>query len=394
MNFSDYLPGTLSYLIGPWLLMLQEIPWLAILIEICLALLAVIIIDRIGVRILVRLFAPFPYSRRLIRYISQPARLAVFLVAVQIILRSNSDALTGMTLTRHLTALVLIAALTWLAVRAVAAVADTIVELNPAAEGANNFHARRIQTQSKVLARTIMVLIILLGAGFALMTLPMLRQIGASLLASAGLAGLVAGFAAKPLLGNLLAGMQLALTQPISLGDAVIVENEWGQVEEITGAYVVVCLWDQRRMIVPLQWFLERPFQNWTRTSSHLLGTVAIWADYRLPLDPIRKEAERICKASPEWDGKVCVTQMVDANERAMQFRVLISAADAGSTWELRCKIREGLIDFIQREYPEYLPRVRTEVAPAESQAHAEAGKPPDNLPGNAPQPASKTLFG
>jgi len=225
-----------------------------------------------------------------------------------------------------------------------------------------------------------------------LTTLPLLRQIGTSLLASAGVAGLVVGFAAKPVLGNLLAGMQLALTQPIRLGDVVIVENEWGHVEEITGTYVVVRIWDLRRMIVPLQWFIEHPFQNWTRTSSDILGVVTIWADYRLPLDLIRREAERICKAAPEWDGQLCLTQLVDTNERAMQFRVLVSAGDAGRSWDLRCRVREGLIDFIQREYPEYLPHMRAEITTAIDQPHGQPRKSEDLL--NVSGKESNSLFG
>jgi hypothetical protein len=179
------------------------------------------------------------------------------------------------------------------------------------------------------------------------------------MLASAGVAGLIVGFAAKPVLGNLLAGLQLALSQPIRLDDVVIVENEWGQIEEITGTYVVVRIWDQRRMVVPLQWFIEHPFQNWTRASSELLGTVMIWTDYRLPVDPLRAEATRICRAAEEWDGRLCIIQVTDASERAMQLRVLVSAQDAGRCFDLRCKVREGLIAYIQREYPDCLPRVR-----------------------------------
>jgi small-conductance mechanosensitive channel len=261
-----------------------------------------------------------------------------------------------------LNALALYMAFTWFGVRCINAVADTIVELNPV-DAPDNLRARRIQTQTKVLARASIAMIVMIGSGLALMTLPLLRQIGTSLLASAGVAGLVIGFAARPVLTNLLAGIQLALTQPIRLEDVVIVEKEWGQIEEITGTYVVVRIWDQRRMIVPLQWFIENPFQNWTRSSSEILGTVLFWVDYRLPLDAIRKEAERLCQSSPDWDQRVCVTQVVDANERAMQLRVLVSAGDAGKAWELRCKVREGLIDFIQRDYPECLPRLRTDIS-------------------------------
>ncbi len=290
--------------------------------------------------------------------------MVVFLLVLQVILRNAGEAgesgrfIAGLL---HLNALCLIAALTWFGVRCVKAIADTIVELNPA-DVSDNLRARRIQTQTKVLSRAITVLIVLIGSGMALMTLPLLRQLGTSLLASAGVAGLVVGFAARPVLSNLLAGLQLALTQPIRLEDVVIIENEWGHIEEITGTYVVVRIWDQRRMIVPLQWFIERPFQNWTRTNSEILGTVLIWVDYRLPLAPVRQEAERICKKAPEWDGRLCLLQVVDANDRAMQLRMLVSAGDAARSWDLRCRVREGLVDFIQRGYPECLPRVRADV--------------------------------
>lgn len=287
--------------------------------------------------------------------------MVVFLLVLQVILRNAGESGRFIAGLLHLNALCLIAALTWFGVRCVKAIADTIVELNPA-DVSDNLRARRIQTQTKVLSRAITVLIVLIGSGMALMTLPLLRQLGTSLLASAGVAGLVVGFAARPVLSNLLAGIQLALTQPIRLEDVVIIENEWGHIEEITGTYVVVRIWDQRRMVVPLQWFIEHPFQNWTRTNSEILGTVLIWVDYRLPLAPVRQEAERICKKAPEWDGRLCLLQVVDANDRAMQLRILVSAGDAARSWDLRCRVREGLVDFIQRGYPECLPRVRADV--------------------------------
>jgi small-conductance mechanosensitive channel len=257
--------------------------------------------------------------------------------------------------------LALICALTWLGLRCVRAVAHTIIELNPA-DTPDNLQARRIQTQTKVLAHSAMAMILMVGLGTALSTLPLLRQIGTSLLASAGVAGLVVGFAAKPVLGNLLAGMQIALTQPIRLDDVVIIQNEWGQVEEITGTYVVIRIWDQRRMIVPLQWFIENPFQNWTRINSDILGTVHLWVDYRMPVEALRQEAQRICSEAPEWDGRLCQTQVVEVSERAMQVRILVSAGAAGSAWDLRCRLREALVDLLNREYPTYLPRLRADL--------------------------------
>jgi len=354
--------ASIAYLLMPWIILIRELPWIAVIVELLVAFVAVLVVHRLGTDILQRLASPLPFSRRLVQYANQAGGMVLFLLSVQIIVRDAPDSLTGISIVRHLSALLLIAALTWLGLRCVRAVVQTIIELNPA-DAPDNLQARRIQTQTRVLARSVMVVIVIIGSGAALMTLPLLRQIGTSLLASAGVAGLIVGFAAKPVLGNLLAGMQIALTQPIRLEDVVIVQNEWGQIEEITGTYVVVRIWDQRRLIVPLQWFIENPFQNWTRSSSEILGTVLVWVDYRLPLDPVRAAAERICRSAPEWDGRLCLLQVVDATEKAMQLRILVSARDAGQCWDLRCRVRADLIDFIQRDYPQYLPRLRADIS-------------------------------
>ena len=182
---------------------------------------------------------------------------------------------------------------------------------------------------------------------------------GGEPLASAGVAGLVAGIAARPVLGNLIAGLQIALSQPIRLDDVVVIQGEWGRIEEITGTYVSVRLWDQRRLIVPLQWFIENPFANWTRNSAEIIGTVFLFVDYRLPLAPVRAELARLVAAAPEWDGRVQVLQITDATEHAMQLRALVSARDSSLVWDLRCRVREGLIAFIQEHYPDCLPRTR-----------------------------------
>lgn len=355
---------TLTYLVMPWIVLVKGLPWISVLVQLLIAIPVATLLHHIATALLRKLAAPLPYSRRLVEYGHRAGGVLIFLLLVQILLRHADDGLPDITLARHFNALALVTALTWLGVRCVRAIAHTILELHPA-DTADNFHARRVQTQTRLLARSAMVLIILVGTASALMTLPLLRQIGTSLLASAGVAGLVVGFAAKPVLGNLLAGMQIALTQPIRLDDVVIVQNEWGQIEEITGTYVVVRIWDHRRLVVPLQWFIENPFQNWTRRTSDILGTVFFWVDYRMPLAPLRAQAQKICAASPEWDKRLCLIQVVEANERAMQLRVLVSAGDAGKTWDLRCRVREGLIDFVQREYPAFLPRVRTATVPA-----------------------------
>ena len=249
----------------------------------------------------------------------------------------------------------------WLLVRAVAAGEQAILRDHPM-EVADNLEARRVQTQTRVLSRVLMGAIILVGVSLILLTFPMVRQIGTALLASAGIIGLVAGIAAKPVFGNLIAGLQIALTQPIRLYDVVIVEGEWGRVEEIGSSYVVVRIWDERRMVVPLTWFIENPFQNWTRRSADLLGTAFLWLDYRAPITAIRAELERICKGEALWDGRVCVTQVTETTDHTLQVRLLVSARNSGDAFDLRCIVRERMLDFLAREHPQALPRTRAEL--------------------------------
>ncbi|HEX5507986.1 MAG TPA: mechanosensitive ion channel family protein [Pseudolabrys sp.] len=238
----------------------------------------------------------------------------------------------------------------------------------------DNLLARKHNTQIRVLLRSIDVLIVLFTIGAALMTFEPVRQYGVSLFASAGVAGIIAGLAARPVLSNLFAGVQLAMTQPIRIADAVIVENEWGTIEEITSTYVVVQLWDLRRMIVPLTYFIEKPFQNWTRDSSALLGTILLYLDYSAPIGAIRQKLQEIVKQSKTWNGKTAVVQVTDANDRSIELRILVSANNAGATFDLRCEVREKLIDFLQREHPYALPRQRNEtvVIPAAKAADAD----------------------
>ena len=192
------------------------------------------------------------------------------------------------------------------------------------------------------------------------------RQLGTGILASAGLASLVIGLAAQKIFGNFLAGIQIAFTQPIRVDDVVIVENEWGRIEEITLTYVVVRIWDLRRLVLPIGYFIEKPFQNWTRVSADLLGTVFVYADYTIPVKEIREELHRILKGSNKWDGKVWGMQVTNATERTMELRALMSAADASVAWGLRCEVREYLIEFVQKNYPEALPKTRAELKKTE----------------------------
>jgi small-conductance mechanosensitive channel len=330
--------------------------------SVVLALVAGWLVWRGGVSILRRI----THKRRAAALFAEAAESAglavIVLLFVQVALQSVPDDLYGITTVRHVVAVALIAAGTWLVVCMTTTVADAMVIWHPA-DVSDNLQARRIQTQTRMLTRMAASVAVLLGVSFALLTFPGVRSIGASLLASAGVAGLVIGIAARPILGNLLAGLQLALTQPIRIDDVVIVEGEWGRVEDIGRTFVTIAIWDQRRLVVPLEYFINKPFQNWTRATSEILGTVTLWLDYGMPVEPLRAELRRVCEAAPEWDRRVCLIQVTGANERAMQIRALVSSADASRNWDLRCKVREQLIDFVRHEHPECLPRKRVEMA-------------------------------
>jgi small-conductance mechanosensitive channel len=283
---------------------------------------------------------------------------ALPLLATQLVWQAAPDSLPAIDTVRHVNGLLLIAAFTALAIGAIGGLADGLIARNPS-DAEDNLQARRIQTQTRVLARSAMVLVVIGGTAMALMTFPGARQLGASLLASAGVLGIIGGLAARPVFSNLIAGLQLALAQPIRLDDVLIVKGEWGRVEEINGTYVVLKIWDERRLIVPLQWFIENPFENWTRTGANILGTVFLYVDYATPVDAIRAEAKRITEAAPEWDRRVFGVQVTDASEKAMQVRILVSSGNSGKNFDLRCKIREGVLAFLAREYPQALPQVR-----------------------------------
>jgi small-conductance mechanosensitive channel len=283
---------------------------------------------------------------------------------------------------RHLLGLCLVASVAWLAV-ALVAVLEALVAARYSIDAPDNLAARRIRTQTAVLRRILVVLICLVAISIGLMSFPGIRQIGASLLASAGLAGLVVGLAARPVLANLLAGIQLALAGSIRLDDVVIIEGEWGRIEEITTTYVVVCIWDLRRLVVPLSYFIEKPFQNWTRISSELLGTVFLYTDYSVPVENVRNELLRVLRGSDLWDGKVWGLQVTNATDRIVELRALMSAADSGKAWDLRCHIREALIAFLRESYPDSLPKTRIE---ATAKAADESSQRPMTAP--APLPA------
>ena len=336
-------------------------PWFAPALSAATALAVALVAARVALFVLRGVARREPLATPFVEAAATPGTLLAALFAVYAVLQAPPPTLYGIGGVRHLLTVAIIGATTWLAMRLAGAVFDAVALRFPA-DVADNLEARRIQTQTRLLTRTLASVIAIVGISLALLTFPEVRTIGAGLLASAGIAGLAIGIAAKPILGNLLAGVQIALTQPIRLDDVVIVEGEWGRIEEIGRAFVVVAIWDQRRLVVPLQYFIEKPFQNWTRTTSEILGTAFLWVDYGMPLEPLRAELRRVCEASREWDGRVCLIQVTETTERAIQLRALVSAADAGRAWDLRCIVREALVACMQRDWPQFLPRVRADV--------------------------------
>jgi small-conductance mechanosensitive channel len=365
-------------------------PWTSFL----LLALAVIAVAQLAHRllrpVLRRLAGLSPILQALVRRCDRPLQLLVPLLALRVALQGMPDDAPGLAPVALGGELLIVATFTWLALSAIRAVGDGVIALHPV-DVSDNLAARRIHTQTRVLTRIAVGAALVTGLAFGLMMFPRARQLGTSLLASAGVAGLIVGIAARSVFSNLLAGLQIALGQPIRIDDVVIIEGEWGRIEEITATYVVVKIWDERRLVVPLAWFIEHPFQNWTRRSAAILGTVFLWTDYTVAVDAVRAQALRLCEASPHWDRRVCTVQVTDANERAMQLRVLVSGSDAGSNFTLRCELREGLIAYLRREQPDALPTVRARLEPmgrAGTDAAVTNRPPPD-----APPPGPRARY-
>lgn len=230
---------------------------------------------------------------------------------------------------------------------------------------ADNLRARKVHTQIRYLRRIVSFAVVVIAVGAVLLTFEEIQQIGSTILTTAGVAGVIVGFAAQKSLATMIAGLQIAFTQPIRLDDAVIVEGEWGWIEEITLTYVVVKLWDWRRLVVPITYFLENVFQNWTRSSSRMIGSVFLYLDYRFPVAAMREALSGILSETDLWDGEVQVVQVTDSTEHTMQLRILVSSTNSPRLWNLRCLVRERLITFVQDAYPQMLPRFRAELDPA-----------------------------
>lgn len=259
----------------------------------------------------------------------------------------------------HAVGVVVIVGLAWLSARLLAIVEAGLLSHYLDPNDPAGVRTRRVQTQLRVLRRVSNVLVVVLAASIVLLSFSRVRAIGASLLASAGLAGLVAGIAARPVLANMLAGLQIAFTQPIRLDDIVVVEGHWGRIEEITLNYVVVRIWDERRLVVPISYFVENAFENWTHSATELTGVVYLDVDYRTPVAEVRNALGEILEDCPDFDGRAWSLLAVGTGTETMQLRATMTASDSTSTWNLRCEVRERLVDYLQRHHPECLPRLR-----------------------------------
>jgi len=294
-------------------------------------------------------------------YLEAPARAVFLAICVRIVLPFVPD----MSASLHdridqVVEILLVLSLGWLAIGGVY-VCQALLLRRFDITAADNLRARRLHTQVQFLRRLAIGAVILLDAAALLWSMhnPGLWKYGTGLLASAGLASLFLASAAKSTVSNLLAGMQIALSEPIRIDDVVVISGEWGRIAEITSTYVVVNIWDQRTLIVPLSFFIEQPFTNWTRTGADILGTAFLYLDYSVPTEPLRQELQRIAKDSPLWDGRVCGLQVTNLSEKTMELRCLVSSSDSGKNFDLRCLVREKMIEFVRDNYPDALPTMR-----------------------------------
>ena len=305
------------------------------------------------------------FDASLVDHCRGPFRLIFPLFLVRFVLPLLEISPTILDFVKHVLSLCFIASVAWLIIR-LTSVLDDLMLSRYRIDERDNLQARKIQTQLQIFKKIVFVVVAILALAIMLMTFEKVRQLGTSILASAGIIGLIVGLAAQRTIATLLAGIQIAITQPIRVDDVVIVENEWGRIEEITFTYVIVRIWDLRRLVLPITYFIEKPFQNWTRVTADILGTAFIYVDYTVPVQAIRDELHRILKSTNLWDGKAWVLQVTNATERTVEVRALMSAPDAPTAWNLRCEVREKLIAFVQKNYPDGLPKLRAEIRESE----------------------------
>ena len=296
-----------------------------------------------------------------IKHCTKPSRWILIVIIIYFALPLLIMSLPIQSFFEHVLGTLIIVTVAWMVIK-LAFVAEEVILNQYKIDVEDNLWARKIYTQVHFLKKVAIIIIVILTSGTILMTFDAVRQLGTTILASAGIIGIVFGLAAQRSIGTLLAGLQIAFTQPIRIDDVVIVENEWGRVEEVTLTYVVVRIWDLRRMVLPITYFIENPFQNWTRVSTDILGTVYIYVDYKVPVNVVREELNRILDSSTLWDHNVCALQVTNVTERTMELRALMSAQDSSKLWSLRCEVREKLIEFVKKNYPDGLPKVRAEL--------------------------------
>jgi hypothetical protein len=311
-----------------------------------------------------------PLVADLARTAHRPFRALVIVYAVQQALRSGVGDFAGRDIVLHLLVLGIIAAAAWL-VGALLLVLEDVALAKWRTDVPDNLKARRVKTQIVMLRRVTVATIVVVTIGVMLMTFPDVRALGASVLASAGVISVIAALAAQSTLGNLFAGLQLAFSDAVRVDDVVVVEQEWGRIEELTLTYVAVQIWDDRRLILPTSYFTTKPFQNWTRTGSAVLGTAEIDVDWSVPVEKLRTELRAVCEATELWDGRVCVLQVTEAIGGMIRLRALVSAQDAGALWDLRCLVRERLVAWVWEHHQGILPRLRADTSPPAAPAPA-----------------------
>jgi small-conductance mechanosensitive channel len=338
--------------------------WVIGLALVAAAIVAALLVHRLLLKLARRVIGPRQSLwLTIVERTREPSMVAACVAAVAVVLplAPLEDRLRNGLI--QLMAVTCIALVGWIAIRAVDMGAGRYLQ-RYRLDVEDNLLARKHVTQVRVFKRITDTLIIIIATAAGLMTFDSVRQYGVSLFASAGAAGIIVGLAARPLLSNLIAGVQIAVTQPIRIEDAVIVENEWGWVEEIASTFVVIRLWDLRRMVVPLAYFIEKPFQNWTRDGSSLLGAVMLHVDYTADVPRIRRRLSEIVRESQLWDRAVVNLQVTETHPKSMELRALVSARNASAAWDLRCEVREKLVTFLQQEMPDALPKERSIVTP------------------------------
>jgi len=335
--------------------------WFLVIFLFCAALVILNVVHYVMFRVLKRKEThQIGMSLGLQEYLGKPARAIFLLTCVLIAIPFLPIPLHIQNTLRHWFVMAMVVAIGWFIVGCVYVFQAFLLRRYDISV-ANNVQARRIQTQFQVIRRILIGVIVIIDIGALLWTFndPRILKFGSGLLASAGIATLVIATAAKSTASNIFAGLQIAFTEPIRIDDVVVVANEWGRIEEITSAYVVVKIWDLRRLIVPLSYFIENPFANWTRQSSDILGTAFLYVDYTVPVEELRAELQRITSSAPQWDGKVCGLQVTNLSERTMELRCLVSSPDSGKNFDLRCMVREQMIAYIRKNYPDAFPTTR-----------------------------------